>query len=167
MHTDLGSGIYGLIPCVSFKIRNTTGSTNLHACMMSTLTLHAIFWQQRFLMALWAWFFPRVPNLVKPLKVEATWTDLTPGYYVVVDDGMWKRKVDQAPLNQRAWVFQGRFLTGRNLSFGMNRLFWECEELRACETFTEGSPTSIKTEFKVSNPNALAQYYQTDPTHHK
>lgn len=39
------------------------------------------------------------------------------------------------PLLTRGWVFQERFLSPRMLHFGSKQLFWECNEMQACETF--------------------------------
>jgi hypothetical protein len=36
--------------------------------------------------------------------------------------------LDSTPLASRAWVFQERFLSRRNLHFTQNQLFWECRE---------------------------------------
>jgi hypothetical protein len=70
---------------------------------------------------------------------------------------MWEREVDSAPLNQRAWVFQERFLSHRNLMFGRNCLFWECDSNRACETFPDTLPSwmTSTTHFKFSGEDAL------------
>ena len=100
--------------------------------------------------------YDRNPIIAHPLCIQATWTGLEPATYCLVDRNMWSREVDDAPLNQRAWVFQERFLSPRNLSFGVNRLFWECAELRACETFPGGLPAEVSsTAFQVSSPAAL------------
>ncbi|KAL2060089.1 hypothetical protein VTL71DRAFT_9911 [Oculimacula yallundae] len=37
------------------------------------------------------------------------------------------------PLMSRAWVLQERLLSPRNLHFARDQLFWECNELHACE----------------------------------
>ncbi|CAI6088594.1 unnamed protein product [Clonostachys chloroleuca] len=108
-------------------------------------------------------FFPRNVITAHPFLVQATWTGLEPGTYCLVDDSMWSREVDEAPLNQRAWVFQERFLSTRNLSFGAKRLFWECGGMRACETFPGGLPGPIKSvEFKVSNTNELNKLFPVE-----
>ncbi|KAF4633114.1 hypothetical protein G7Y89_g5007 [Cudoniella acicularis] len=109
-------------------------------------------------------FFPRDEKLIAPLKIDASWTTLSAGAYYVIDDGLWVREVDNAPLNMRAWVFQERFLCPRNLSFGGNRMFWECQGLRASESFPGGLPKSMSSAtFKVSNPAALRELYKPGP----
>jgi hypothetical protein len=105
-------------------------------------------------------FFEREPVAVDPLRIEAWWPGLPPCPYYMVDNNMWSREVDGAPLNRRGWVFQERFLTVRNLSFGAKRLFWEFNCLRACETFPHGLPSAIKSnDFKVSNEEELKTWY--------
>jgi hypothetical protein len=46
----------------------------------------------------------------------------------------------QSPIATRAWVTQERFLSPRVLHFTSDQLFWESEELYACETFVKGLP---------------------------
>ncbi len=71
---------------------------------------------------------------------------------------MWEREVDSAPLNQRAWVFQERFLSHRNLMFGRNCLFWECDDNRASEIFPDSLPSWMtSTHFKFSGDAALGR----------
>jgi hypothetical protein len=75
------------------------------------------------------------------------------------DTKMWEREVDSAPLNQRAWVFQERFLSHRNLMFSRNCLFWECDSNRASETFPDSLPSwmTSTTHFKFSGEAALGR----------
>lgn len=37
----------------------------------------------------------------------------------------------------RGWVFEETFLVLRTLHFGEEQIFWDCEELQACETYPE------------------------------
>jgi hypothetical protein len=48
-----------------------------------------------------------------------------------------RKAVDRAPLYQRGWTFQERVLSRRTVHFG-DQLFWECDCLRASETFPLG-----------------------------
>jgi hypothetical protein len=74
------------------------------------------------------------------------------------DTKMWEREVDSAPLNQRAWVFQERFLSHRNLMFGRNCLFWECTSDHASETFPDRLPSWMSSShFKFSGEAALGR----------
>ena len=65
---------------------------------------------------------------------------LPPGQYVVSNADIWKREVEDTPLQTRGWVVQERFLSPRTLHFGEKQLFFECAELQACETFPKGTP---------------------------
>lgn len=49
-----------------------------------------------------------------------------------------RRFVQDAPLNQRAWVVQERLLSQRILHFTANGLFWECSALEAYDSCPEG-----------------------------
>ncbi|KAF1809927.1 HET-domain-containing protein, partial [Eremomyces bilateralis CBS 781.70] len=46
----------------------------------------------------------------------------------------------EAPLNQRAWVVQERYLARKQLSFTRSGAYWECHELVASEQFPTGVP---------------------------
>jgi hypothetical protein len=56
--------------------------------------------------------------------------------WLVVDNEGW-RYIDSSPLNQRGWVSQERFLSPRILHFAKDQIYWECQQSRASETFTE------------------------------
>jgi len=60
--------------------------------------------------------------------------------YYVVDGDTWSDEIANAPLNQRGWVFQERFLARRVLHFGQRQLGWEYPELNALEIFPNGLP---------------------------
>ncbi|KAL7790342.1 heterokaryon incompatibility protein domain-containing protein [Trichoderma ceciliae] len=45
-----------------------------------------------------------------------------------------------SPLSARGWCFQERFLAPRTIHFTKSQIFWECEGLRACETFPKRLP---------------------------
>lgn len=53
---------------------------------------------------------------------------------------MYTDDIEEAPLNTRAWVLQERYLAPGQLSFTRNQVYWECQELMACEQFPEGMP---------------------------
>ncbi|KAI3320937.1 heterokaryon incompatibility protein-domain-containing protein [Xylariaceae sp. AK1471] len=104
--------------------------------------------------------FPRNMTTARSSLVRAAWSGFEAETYCLVDTDMWASEVDQAPLNQRAWVFQERFLSPRTLGFGAKQLFWECSGMRASETFPGGLPPYIRSvDFKVSNPDALNKLY--------
>lgn len=87
-------------------------------------------------------FFPRNAESIRPLKLEIACKD---GPYELIHQGFWESAVDDMDLNLRGWVFQERLLAPRILHFGSEQLFWECRELKACESYPEGLPKGIET----------------------
>lgn len=71
--------------------------------------------------------------------------------YTVVDGDVWTHEIDGAPLNQRGWVFQERFLARRVLHFGEFQMGWECNELSALEMFPGGLPRTTALPFVGKN----------------
>ncbi|KAH8596815.1 heterokaryon incompatibility protein-domain-containing protein [Bisporella sp. PMI_857] len=67
--------------------------------------------------------------------------------YYVADGEIWDDEIAKAPLNQRGWVFQERFLARRVLHFGKRQLGWECKELEALEIFPNGLPPASAMSF--------------------
>ena len=76
--------------------------------------------------------------------------------YVVTDFTFWQKRLAQAPLHQRGWVVQERLLARCVIHFGRDQLFWECQELDACESYPAGLPPILKvginTKFKGLDP---------------
>jgi len=95
-------------------------------------------------------FAGRNPDLVKPLKVDLNWGP-HPGTYYATQWLYWEHNVLHTPLNQRAWVFQERFLAPRNLYFGATQLYWECCELVASESF----PSKLHPRIVASIPKGI------------
>lgn len=54
------------------------------------------------------------------------------------DVSFWNRNVENAPVNERAWVLQERLLAPRVLHFCKDQIAWECCELEAAESFPYG-----------------------------
>ncbi|OCL12099.1 HET-domain-containing protein, partial [Glonium stellatum] len=88
-------------------------------------------------------FTERDPDLVYPPTV--IWSGRQAAAHS--DDELWDDgdshylKFMNSPLGQRAWVFQERLLSKRMLHFGLDQIFWECDELpNASETFPLGLP---------------------------
>lgn len=57
--------------------------------------------------------------------------------------GMFNEDIEDAPLNTRAWVLQERYLAPGQLSFTKTQVYWECQELMACEQFPGGMAEEI------------------------
>jgi Heterokaryon incompatibility protein (HET) len=71
-------------------------------------------------------------------------------YYCL--ENIWENEVVRAPLLKRGWVFQERYLSPRIVYFGARQLFWECQELEACEMFSAGVPAVFATNYKKNSP---------------
>jgi len=87
-------------------------------------------------------FVTRNPLAIKPLFVETTenWShSSTPTkmkkYVIHRAFNEWKDDIENAMLNQRAWVFQERAMSPRTLYFGRNQIYWECSSSRASEAW--------------------------------
>lgn len=110
-------------------------------------------------------FFDRNSLLIQPLVVQATWSGhtllgslkerglstnkLLAGEYVVYR-GEWREEIEEAPLNQRAWVVQERLLAPKILHFSSQQVYWECRTFRANETLPNGLPE--RPTFKIGGP---------------
>ncbi|GKT91361.1 hypothetical protein Ct61P_09211 [Colletotrichum tofieldiae] len=75
--------------------------------------------------------------------------------YWLIDGEIWKDEIEEAPLIQRAWVFQERFLAPRVLHFGKRQLAWECNQLTALEMFPAGVPSILLSQSKSDILSAL------------
>ena len=82
------------------------------------------------------------------------------GSNMYVDPLLWEREVTNSPLGDRAWVVQERFLAPRIFHFGASQIFFECAELKACETYPVGlsdvmlRSTSFKTPIESILPES-------------
>lgn len=96
-----------------------------------------------------------------PSELELDVDGQTEKYYVF-DGDLWKDEIANAPLNQRAWVFQERFLARRVLHFGKHQMGWECRELDALEMFPHGLPrtSALATMSKSYNDKKMAMIAQ-------
>jgi hypothetical protein len=59
--------------------------------------------------------------------------------------------VDNAPLNQRAWVKQERHLSTRVIHFSRAQIFWECFEKESSEHYPSGLPQWISSDETVDS----------------
>jgi hypothetical protein len=55
--------------------------------------------------------------------------------YIFSPSDVWRTDVEDAPLNQRAWVVQERLLAPRQIHCGRQQLLWECHQMTASEMF--------------------------------
>lgn len=63
------------------------------------------------------------------------------GTYCCYYDREWRALIDQAPLNQRAWVLQERLISPRIVHFTDTQVLFECFEFKASERFAQGIPS--------------------------
>ena len=85
-------------------------------------------------------FNPRDWRLSAVCAVTATWQGFAKGQYYIVDHSAWGRRVNDSPLNRRAWVFQERLLAPRTVHFAYDQIWWECRKIRSSEIFPHGIP---------------------------
>lgn len=92
-------------------------------------------------------FFRRRPESVYVNELELCWDpaewfkpDPPKTRYTFYEMQLWGKGLGEAPLLQRGWVVQERFLAQRVIHFSQDQLYWECPELDACETFPEQLP---------------------------
>ena len=117
-------------------------------------------------------FKDRDGSLVQRCTIKSQWDNHNNGTLEIIDDRLWKNEMNQAPLNQRGWVMQERWLSPRVLHYGRNQILWECGELDACETYPGGLPELLRdylSGFKLdpeagaflgycANGNAITSY---------
>lgn len=79
-----------------------------------------------------------------PLHIQQGWCNLngvnSNTVYCVSGGSFWDEEVKKGDLYLRAWAYQERFLSKRNLHFGHSQLYWECREQHASEGFPKGIP---------------------------
>jgi hypothetical protein len=72
-------------------------------------------------------------------------------HFHVLNGDIWSDGISNAPLNNRGWVFQERFLARRVLHFSTRQLGWECRHQTALETFPKGLPANLETAVTKSS----------------
>jgi hypothetical protein len=58
------------------------------------------------------------------------------------DSKLYHRCLTDAPLSQRAWTIQERFLAPSTVHFSAEQIFYECGGLLSCESWPEGLPNN-------------------------
>ena len=82
-------------------------------------------------------FFPRRPDWLDSRKITTSSED-TRLRYICHDPYFEHEDLDGMPLMNRGWALQERVLAPRTLHFTKSQLFWECNELHACESLPDG-----------------------------
>jgi hypothetical protein len=103
---------------------------------------------------------PTLPTKIK-LDVDGTQQD-----YIIVDSNSWVDEIDNAPLNNRGWVFQERFSARRVIDFGRKQLGWECREAEALEMFPNGLPRA-HTVSAISKPRIFKEFMDLSQSSNK
>ena len=89
--------------------------------------------------------FPeRSTPMVKPCTVQSAWVDCHNYSYLLYHENFWEDAFKDMPLMKRAWVLQELLLAPSVLHLGGTQLFWECSELKACETYPAGLPPNMR-----------------------
>ena len=118
-------------------------------------------------------FDERHPLLVSPCRIQTTWPDEPQRAFYCVPDGIWNSQIDACPLSTRGWVFQEIALSPRVLHYGKGQVFWECCELRACESHPGGTEIALHEGTKISlDPHTIQEanklhFKHTPPEHDK
>ncbi|KAH7242587.1 hypothetical protein BKA59DRAFT_546873 [Fusarium tricinctum] len=80
-------------------------------------------------------------------EVITRWTDVEQGdidnsdrYAFVQDHNEWAGSFYKSQINQRGWALQEQLLSRRILYLDNNKLYWECNDLRACELEPRDDP---------------------------
>jgi hypothetical protein len=103
-------------------------------------------------------FWERSPRSIMPTESSIHWSNCQPDsrmrYDVVPEALIWTRKLDDEPLNKRAWVLQERLLSRRVLHFSREQIYWECRDFSASESYLWGVPTSLREDRLISTKSA-------------
>ncbi|KAH3906291.1 hypothetical protein HBH56_206310 [Parastagonospora nodorum] len=94
-------------------------------------------------------FFDRDAASLMSIKIDFEWTGAEwPSAGTYSCSFAWPdayTHIDCAPLNQRGWVAQERYLSPRILHFAQKLVFWECRDTITCETHPKGLPGWIQS----------------------
>jgi hypothetical protein len=88
-------------------------------------------------------FFRRDLDFTRWAPMRVGWNSVAEGEYHCVYPNLWNDNVSDAPLNKRAWVLQERWLSPRVLHFARDQIYWECQELSACERYPSGVSAEV------------------------
>jgi len=103
-------------------------------------------------------FRDRTPDKVNPCKVGISMENDGQGVWHNLQSNVWQDQVENSPLCRRAWVVQERILAPRTLHFGGTQMFWECNNLAACESIPDGSECVSVKKTLSSFPGNVWQF---------
>ena len=95
--------------------------------------------------------------------IEAIWNSHPSQTYVCWYPDIWDYAVNNQKLLQRAWVTREIVLSRRVLHFSEHQMFWECQELRACETFPFEIPRNKSTKLSSHTYSLRHDLIKYDP----
>ncbi|KAF5021351.1 hypothetical protein F66182_6619 [Fusarium sp. NRRL 66182] len=72
-----------------------------------------------------------------------------------IDRNLFLRDIQRSPLQTRAWVEQEWLMARRTIHFAKNQVFWECDQLCACETLPCGLLDRMRYRGKAHFAEAL------------
>lgn len=87
-------------------------------------------------------YFPRDVSRVIPCTISKNSQGSLSVDFTVVSMDLWTDDIERAQLNQRGWVLQERLLAPRTLHFAAQQIFWECNEMNACEMYPKELPST-------------------------
>lgn len=87
-------------------------------------------------------FSARDPAMIDPTCISVDVGEDTEMFDVVYRR-KWLDEVAEAPLNERAWVLQERYLSPRQLNFAKGEVYWECRQLSASERHPDDIPKPL------------------------
>lgn len=77
---------------------------------------------------------------IVPCRISVNRPHVSPGPIIVHHPRLWSTQVNSEDLSCRGWVLQETLLAPRVLHFAQDEIFWECDSLKACQTFPKGIP---------------------------
>lgn len=80
-------------------------------------------------------FFPRDEKLTSKFNMSSE-ESTTPHTWFLCSVGF--EQLTSMPLMRRGWAFQERVLAPRTVHFTQSQLYWECNEVHACELIPQG-----------------------------
>lgn len=113
-------------------------------------------------------FIDRGRLSVVPFTLEITGTAKSPSpwrssRYHLVNPSLWSSNISQSPLNKRGWVLQERVLARQIVHFGRDQIFFECQELDACEMFPRGLPDATMFQQRALGAPSNGHFKRLDP----
>lgn len=85
-------------------------------------------------------FRRRPTEFVEPYLISNPESSSSEKTHIIGYVDFWCNSLLDTDLHTRAWVLQERLLSPRTIHFGMEQMFWECRQHKACEAYPKGVP---------------------------